>query len=172
MSSIQNPKSRIQNALDRLFNRHRIVFWYDEEESLRKDFDAIDLKEVEKVEIANNEFGLKYRLLREQPTQKFLIFKSGAQPADRDNWLFDVQLANTDFRTDKASLWLTELENWSEIMTSSLSTRTSSTSEDTRVIQNAKRLKLLRKQWRKHSTRDRHTRDSNPQTAGSRCERC
>jgi len=77
---------------------------------LRKDFDAIELPEVDKVEIANNEFGLKYRLLREQPTQKFLIFKSGSQPADRDNWLLDVQLAHTDFRTDKASLWLTELE--------------------------------------------------------------
>ena len=65
---------------------------------------------MEKVEIANNEFGLKYRLLREQSTQKFLVFKSGAQLADRDNWLLDVQLAHTDFRTDKASLWLTELE--------------------------------------------------------------
>ena len=49
-------------------------------------------------------------MLREQPNQKFLLFKSGPQPADRDNWLLDVQLAHTDFRTDKASLWLTELE--------------------------------------------------------------
>ena len=109
-SKIQNPESKIQQALVKLFKKHRIVFWYDEEESLRKDFDAIELPEVDKVEIANNEFGLKYRLLREQPTQKFLIFKSGSQPADRDNWLLDVQLAHTDFRTDKASLWLTELE--------------------------------------------------------------
>jgi uncharacterized protein (TIGR02687 family) len=101
---------RITQALLKLFKKHRIVFWYDEEESLRGDFDAITLPEVEKVEIANNEFGLKYRLLREQPMQKFLIFKSGPQPDDRDNWLLDVQLAHTDFRTDKASLWLTELE--------------------------------------------------------------
>ncbi|MDZ4847856.1 MAG: BREX-1 system phosphatase PglZ type A [Pirellulaceae bacterium] len=109
-SKIQNSESKIQQALVKLFKKHRIVFWYDEEESLRKDFDAIELPEVDKVEIVNNEFGLKYRLLREQPTQKFLLFKSGAQPADRDNWLLDVQLAHTDFRTDKASLWLTELE--------------------------------------------------------------
>ena len=101
---------RITHALVKLFKKHRIVFWYDEEESLRGDFDAITLPEVEKVEIANNEFGLKYRLLREQPMQKFLVFKSGPQPEDRDNWLLDVQLAHTDFRTDKASLWLTELE--------------------------------------------------------------
>jgi uncharacterized protein (TIGR02687 family) len=101
---------RITQALVKLFKKHRIVFWYDEEESLRGDFDTISLPDVEKVEIVNNEFGLKYRLLREQPTQKFLVFKSGAQPADRDNWLLDIQLAHTDFRTDKASLWLTELE--------------------------------------------------------------
>ena len=101
---------RINQALVKLFKKHRIVFWYDEEESLRGDFDTISLPDVEKVEIVNNEFGLKYRLLREQPMQKFLVFKSGAQPADRDNWLLDIQLAHTDFRTDKASLWLTELE--------------------------------------------------------------
>jgi uncharacterized protein (TIGR02687 family) len=101
---------RITQALVKLFRKYRIVFWYDEEESLRGDFDSISLPDVEKVEIANNEFGLKYRLLREQPMQKFLIFKSGPQPEDRDNWLLDVQLAHTDFRTDKASLWLTELE--------------------------------------------------------------
>jgi uncharacterized protein (TIGR02687 family) len=110
MSSVENPKSKIQNALERLFKKHRIVFWYDQEESLRGDFDAISLPGVEKVEIANNEFGLKYRLLREQAAQKFLVFKSGPQPEDRDNWLLDVQLAHSDFRTDKASLWLTELE--------------------------------------------------------------
>jgi hypothetical protein len=76
---------RITQALVKLFKKHRIVFWYDEEESLRADFDAITLPEVEKVEIANNEFRLKYCLLREQSTQKFLVFKSGPQPEDRDN---------------------------------------------------------------------------------------
>ena len=60
-------------------NRLSIVFWYDEEESLRGDFDAIRLPEVEKVD------RLKYCLLREQSTQKFLVFKSGPQPEDRDN---------------------------------------------------------------------------------------
>lgn len=94
---------RITQALVKLFKKHRIVFWYDEEVSLRGDFDAINLPEVEKVELANNEFGLKYRLLREQPMQKFLIFKADPQPEDRDNWLLDVRLAHTDFRMDKAA---------------------------------------------------------------------
>lgn len=102
--------NRIQTALVKLFDKHRIVFWYDEENSLRKDFDSVDVPGVEKVEIVNNEFGLKYRMLRQEPKQKFLVFKSGKPPEDDENWLLDVQLAHTDFRTDKASLWLTELE--------------------------------------------------------------
>ena len=101
---------RISQALEKLFTKHRIVFWYDEEDSLRKDFDVVDVSGVEKVEIVNNEFGLKYRMLRQEPKQKFLVFKTGGPPEDSKNWLLDVQLAHTDFRTDKASLWLTELE--------------------------------------------------------------
>ena len=102
--------TRITNALERLFEKHRIVFWYDDANNLRGDFDSVDIDGVEKVELANNEFGLKYRMLRECPTQKFPVFKPGEQPADEDSWLLDVQLANTEFRTDQASLWLTELE--------------------------------------------------------------
>jgi uncharacterized protein (TIGR02687 family) len=101
---------RISQALEKLFTKHRIVFWYDEEEALRKDFESVDVAGVEKVEIANNEFGLKYRMLRQEPKQKFLVFKAGGPPEDNENWLLDVQLAHTDFQTDKASLWLTELE--------------------------------------------------------------
>ncbi len=101
---------RIAQALSKLFAKHRIVFWYDEEDSLRNDFEAVEVAGVEKVEIVNNEFGLKYRMLRLEPKQKFLVFKTGGPPEDSENWLLDVQLAHTDFRTDKASLWLTELE--------------------------------------------------------------
>lgn len=105
-----NSRSRIQTALERLFQKHRIVFWYDEEIRLKSDFESVAIDGVEKVTLENNEFGLKYRMLREHPKQKFLVYKAGPQPADKENWLLDVQLAHADFRTDQASLWLTELE--------------------------------------------------------------
>lgn len=101
---------RILKALSKLFDKHRIVFWYDDEVTLQADFDAVAIDQVEKVELKNNEFGLKYRMLREQPSQKFLVYKAGPCPPDKENWLLDVQLAHADFRTDQASLWLTELE--------------------------------------------------------------
>lgn len=102
--------NQITHALTKLFDRHRIVFWYDAKQELREDFAALALPGVEKIELANNEFGLKYRLLREQPEQKFLLYREGAPPDDLDNWLLDVQLAHGEFRTDQGAIWLSELE--------------------------------------------------------------
>lgn len=102
--------NQIQTALSRLFEKHRIIFWYDTKQELREDFESVSLSNVEKLEIDNNEYGLKYRILREAPEQKFLLYKSGPQPADLDNWLLDVQLAQGEFRTDQVAIWLSELE--------------------------------------------------------------
>ncbi|MCK7553225.1 BREX-1 system phosphatase PglZ type A [Marinobacter goseongensis] len=102
--------SQIQTALTRLFDKHRIIFWYDTKQELRGDFETVSIPHVEKLEIANNEYGLKYRILRESPEQKFLLYKEGPQPEDLDNWLLDVQLAHGEFRTDQVAIWLSELE--------------------------------------------------------------
>ncbi|MBE0574422.1 MAG: BREX-1 system phosphatase PglZ type A [Desulfuromonadales bacterium] len=101
---------RIAQALSKLFNRHRIVFWYDAKQELRDDFEVLQLPGVEKLELTNNEYGIKYKLLREQPEQKFLLYREGPQSADLDNWLLDVQLAHGEFRTDQVAIWLSELE--------------------------------------------------------------
>ena len=61
---------RIEAGLKRLFDEHRIVFWYDAARDMRAEYEAADLPDVEKVEIVNNEFGLKYRMLRQEPKQK------------------------------------------------------------------------------------------------------
>lgn len=100
----------IKQALNKLFERHRIVFWYDTEKELRSDFERLELEGIEKIEINHNEFGLKYRILREQPQQKFLLYYEGKEPEYLDNWLLDIQLAQGKFCTDQVSLWLTELE--------------------------------------------------------------
>lgn len=101
---------RIAQALTKLFKRHRIVFWYDTKHELRDDFEVLSLTGIDKLELTNNEYGVKYRVLREQPEQKFLLYREGPQPADLENWLLDVQLAHGVFRTDQVGLWLSELE--------------------------------------------------------------
>lgn len=104
-----NLNERIAQALNKLLDRHRIVFWYDSKQELRQDFETLYLDGVEKIELQNNEFGVKRRILREAPQQKFLLYKEGPQPDDLDNWLLDVQLAQGEFRADQVGLWLSEL---------------------------------------------------------------
>ena len=81
----------------------------DTARDMRDAFETVDLPRVEKVEIANNEFGLKYRMLRQEPKQKFLLFKDGPEPEMVNNWLLDVQLATAVFKADQAAIWLAEL---------------------------------------------------------------
>ncbi|MDE0154873.1 MAG: BREX-1 system phosphatase PglZ type A, partial [Gammaproteobacteria bacterium] len=109
-----STNDNITQALTRLFERHRIIFWHDAKQELREEFEALSLDGVEKLELDNNEFGIKYRILREQPTQKFLLYRSGSQPLDLENWLLDVQLAHGEFRSDQGAIWLAELELGSE----------------------------------------------------------
>jgi len=101
---------RIKLALYKLFEKQRIVFWYDSKEELRDDFESLTLPDVEKIEIQNNEYAIKHRILREEPDTKFLIYHQGSQPEDMENWLLDVQLAYGEFRTDQTALWLSELQ--------------------------------------------------------------
>lgn len=100
---------RIAASLLQLFEEYRIVFWYDADRDMRAEFDALKLTGVTKLEITNNEFGLKYRILRQDPRGRFLLFKDGAEPEMADNWLLDVQLASAVFKADQAAIWLAEL---------------------------------------------------------------
>ncbi len=100
---------RITASLERLFDEHRIVFWYDAARDMRGEFDAVDLAGVTKVEIANNQFGLKYQMLRQEPKAKFLVFHDGPEPENAANWLLDLQLATAVFKADQAGIWLGEL---------------------------------------------------------------
>lgn len=136
--------SKIQKALVNLFDRHRIIFWYDGKQELRKDYDSLELEGVTKVEIENNEFALKHRILREEPKQKFLLYKEGPEPEELDNWLLDVQLAHEQFRTDQSSIWLSELELGMEFV--------ALVKENAPFFKIAKRRSALKQKLEKHDT--------------------
>ena len=57
--------ANVHQALSKKFEASRIVFWNDVKCELRSDFEAMELAGVEKIELQSNEFGVKYRLLRE-----------------------------------------------------------------------------------------------------------
>ncbi|CAA6822533.1 MAG: TIGR02687 family protein [uncultured Sulfurovum sp.] len=96
----------IQQRLKTIFQTQRLVFWYDDNEALKNEFEAIDLDTVTKLEIDNNEFGIKRQLLSLQPNDNFLIYSPNKAPQDEDNWLLDLNIANHMFSADKTSLIL------------------------------------------------------------------
>ena len=100
---------RIAKGLDAQFEKHRIVFWYDPTHEFHQAFEGLTLDGVEKIEMANTEFAVKHRILREEPKQRFLLYREGPRPADFDNWLLDVELAHGVFKTDQVAIWLADL---------------------------------------------------------------
>jgi len=101
--------NKIRESLEKLFGRHRLVFWYDAEGSMRERYEELELEEVEKIELDGNPFGLKYRVLRVEPGRRFLIYSARPRPADEENWLLDLELSHHIFHADRASLLLQEL---------------------------------------------------------------
>jgi len=101
--------SKIEQALSRLFEQHRIVFWYDTQRELREDYESVQLDGVTKREVSGDAFGVKHHILREQPEGRFLLYFHGPQPEDLDNWLLDVQLSQGVFRASQTSIITSEL---------------------------------------------------------------
>ncbi len=56
--------NEISQTLTRLFDRHRIIFWYDTKQELSAKFEALDLPAAQKGVLDHNQFGVKYRILR------------------------------------------------------------------------------------------------------------
>ena len=99
----------IQQRLKTIFQTQRLVFWYDANGTLENEFNEIDLEDVTKLTIDNNEFSIKRQLLSLQPRDKFLIYSPTLAPQDEDNWLLDLNIANYMFSADKTSLILQKL---------------------------------------------------------------
>lgn len=100
---------QIKKILTQKFENKRIVFWYDKNREHTREYAEIELDGVKKLEISENEFALKYHILKEEPNQKFLLYKPAPKPDDEDNWLLDVLLANDEFQTESWALNLNEL---------------------------------------------------------------
>lgn len=94
----------VRPHLERRFENHRVVFWHDPEGQYAADLDRIDLPGVHTIRIANNEYGIKNRLLHDEPANKFLVYRSGQVPAGIGNWLLDLELAYGAFTADRTAL--------------------------------------------------------------------
>ncbi len=100
---------KLVEAIDKSFEKNRIIFWYDDDGSQANVFHQYTNPAVEKLEIQNNEFWIKYHILKENPKGKVLIYSKTPKPADSTNWLLDVNYENFVFATDDATVCLQDL---------------------------------------------------------------
>lgn len=94
----------VKPHLERRFLDHRVVFWHDPEGQYASDLDSLGLPGVTTLRVANDEYGIKYRLLQEEPDDKILVYRSGQVPVGIGNWLLDLELAYGVFTADRSSL--------------------------------------------------------------------
>ena len=99
----------VRMHLERRFENFRVVFWHDPEGQYATGLDRLDLPDVQTICIANNEYGIKNRLLHDEPESKFLVYRSGKVPMGIGNWLLDLELAYGVFTADRTALVAQEL---------------------------------------------------------------
>jgi uncharacterized protein (TIGR02687 family) len=102
--------NKVQEALTKLFHKHRIIFWYDEKEELREQFEELSFEDVHVIEIKNNEFKIKYEIVRKHTNKKFLLYFPAERPDNINNWLLDIEIANYVFQTNQEAMFAQEME--------------------------------------------------------------
>jgi uncharacterized protein (TIGR02687 family) len=101
--------NKIQEALIKRFENHRLIFWYDEKQELMEQYEELTIAGVEKIHVDDNEFEVKYIIIKEKPESKFLLYFTTPKPQNEDNWLLDIELAHHVFHTNKEALHLQEI---------------------------------------------------------------
>lgn len=96
--------SSISDHLTARFEQHRLVVWHDPESSYASDVDAHAPNGVAVLRVQNDEFAVKRRVLRDEPSTKFLIYRSGRVAEGAGNWLLDLELAYGVFTADRGAL--------------------------------------------------------------------
>lgn len=101
--------SKVKTALENIFKEHRVVFWYNANEDLNFEYGELEIENIEKVVVENNEFSVKYRIIKQEPNKKFLLYFNKEKPIESENWLLDLNIAGYEFYTDPSSIYLQEL---------------------------------------------------------------
>ncbi|WP_149085481.1 MULTISPECIES: BREX-1 system phosphatase PglZ type A [Microbacterium] len=100
-----NKTPTIADHLAARFEGSRIVVWHDSDGSYADELEDHLPVGVTALRVADNEFALKHRILREDKVSKFLIYRTGKVPEGVGNWLLDLELSNGPiFTADRSAL--------------------------------------------------------------------
>ncbi|HJG42481.1 BREX-1 system phosphatase PglZ type A [Corynebacterium phoceense] len=100
MSSLES----VLPHLEEKFAAQRIVFWHDDEAEFSAEIDSLAIPGVTVVKVANNELGIKDKLITSADDEKFLVYRAGTVPKGTNNWLLDQELAYGNFSADSTAL--------------------------------------------------------------------
>jgi uncharacterized protein (TIGR02687 family) len=101
--------NNIEEALSKRFKDHRVIFWYDEKEELLEQYQELQIPDVVKIHVLENEFEVKYIINKQNPDKKFLLYFTKEKPVNEENWLLDMELAHHVFHTDQGAMFLQEM---------------------------------------------------------------
>ncbi|QOL34200.1 BREX-1 system phosphatase PglZ type A [Bifidobacterium lemurum] len=119
MSELDQISRLLAERFSRNGERGRIVFWRDEKNQYADTVEGLVgesasvpvLQDVRFIRIEHNPFNVRYRMFREAPTAKFLVYvpEEEIRPT-KDDWLLDLELAyGPVFSADKLSMIATEV---------------------------------------------------------------
>lgn len=87
------------------FAEQRIVVWQDSDGGYEKELESHVPEGVSVLRVVDDEFAIKHRVLREDTTSQFLIYRSGSMTRGLNNWLLDVEYAyGPVFEADRGAL--------------------------------------------------------------------
>jgi len=92
-----------------IYEKRVIVFWIDEREEFREEFESIEIENVKKVVLdERNMFEIKVLLEYEDTSSDYLVYTT-LDMESKDNWLLGTYLKSRKFRADFVSLVMEEL---------------------------------------------------------------
>ena len=104
--------SQLQQGLEQAFytEQHRIVFWYDAEQSFTEEIKALHLTDVQILNMAEQStLEIKLKLELEDQQCKYLLYFPSAEPDLEQDWLLDIKLYSRSFYADRFSIHFNEL---------------------------------------------------------------
>ncbi|MFT7292880.1 MAG: hypothetical protein ACI87Q_000726 [Pseudohongiellaceae bacterium] len=103
---------QLRQGLDQAFHTegHRLVFWYDPEQSFVDEFQSLNLTDVQILDMSNESaLGAKLKLEVKDKEGKYLLYFPSAEPDIEKDWLLDIKLYSRCFYADRFSIIFNEL---------------------------------------------------------------
>lgn len=103
---------QLNQGLEQAFFKegHRVVFWFDPEQSFEQELDSLTLSDVNVVNMkSESTLGVKLILEMEDPVGKYLLYFPYTEPEPEKDWLLDIKLYSRSFYADRFSIIFNEL---------------------------------------------------------------